>query len=212
MLTAFIHGFILALGLILPLGVQNVFIFNQGAQQRRFLLALPAVLTAALCDTLLILLAVTGVSLLLLDTPWLKTLLMAVGLLFLVYMGWQTWRSSFSVPKSADDGQGKPAGVMTPRQQMGFAASVSLLNPHAIMDTVGVIGSGSLNYDGMDKAAFAAACVLVSWLWFAGLAYLGRRLGTIDSTGRLSAGIQRISAFIIWGTALYIGFTLMGLL
>ncbi|EZP76963.1 lysine exporter protein LysE/YggA [Parageobacillus genomosp. 1] len=30
MLTAFIHGFILALGLILPLGAQNVFVFPQG--------------------------------------------------------------------------------------------------------------------------------------------------------------------------------------
>ncbi|GGA41924.1 hypothetical protein GCM10007416_13560 [Kroppenstedtia guangzhouensis] len=28
---AFMHGFLLAFGLILPLGVQNVFIFNQGA-------------------------------------------------------------------------------------------------------------------------------------------------------------------------------------
>lgn len=30
MLEAFIHAVLLALGLILPLGVQNVFVFNQG--------------------------------------------------------------------------------------------------------------------------------------------------------------------------------------
>ena len=34
MVTAIIHGFILAIGLILPLGAQNVFIFNQGANQQ----------------------------------------------------------------------------------------------------------------------------------------------------------------------------------
>lgn len=67
MLEAFIHGFILALGLILPLGVQNVFIFNQGALQSRYRNVLPAVITASLCDTLLISISVLGVSLLILN-------------------------------------------------------------------------------------------------------------------------------------------------
>ncbi|ALA71771.1 lysine transporter [Geobacillus stearothermophilus 10] len=58
MMRAFLHGLILAFGLIFPLGVQNVFILTQGAIQRRWRRALPAVLTASLCDTLLILLAV----------------------------------------------------------------------------------------------------------------------------------------------------------
>ena len=33
MSEAIIHGIILAFGLIIPLGVQNVFVFNQGASQ-----------------------------------------------------------------------------------------------------------------------------------------------------------------------------------
>lgn len=88
MLTAFIHGFILALGLILPLGAQNVFVLQQGAMQPRFLRALPAVLTAALCDTALILLAVLGMSVVVFTMPWLQTILFAVGFFFLLYMGW----------------------------------------------------------------------------------------------------------------------------
>lgn len=48
MFSAAIHGFFLAVGLILPLGVQNVFVFNQGAAGRKLRRALPAVLTAAL--------------------------------------------------------------------------------------------------------------------------------------------------------------------
>ena len=60
MAEAFIHGFILSFGLILPLGVQNVFVFNQGALQKRFIHALPVVLTASLCDTLLIPLLFSG--------------------------------------------------------------------------------------------------------------------------------------------------------
>ncbi len=60
MLEAVIHAVLLALGLILPLGVQNVFVFNQGASQSRFRNALPAVITAGVCDTVLIGLAVGG--------------------------------------------------------------------------------------------------------------------------------------------------------
>lgn len=36
MLAALLHGIALAFGLILPLGAQNVFVFNQGASQPQF--------------------------------------------------------------------------------------------------------------------------------------------------------------------------------
>ena len=36
MTEAILHGIILAFGLIVPLGVQNVFVFNQGALQPTF--------------------------------------------------------------------------------------------------------------------------------------------------------------------------------
>ncbi|EQB97405.1 hypothetical protein GA8_01465 [Geobacillus sp. A8] len=43
---------------------------------------MPAVLTASLCDTLLIFLAVLGVSLVWLGSAWLKTAVMGAGILF----------------------------------------------------------------------------------------------------------------------------------
>ncbi|MEH7748262.1 LysE family transporter, partial [Neobacillus drentensis] len=88
MISAAIHGFILAFGLILPLGVQNVFIFNQGAMQSRWIYVLPVVLTASICDTLLISLAVFGVSAVVLGITWIKMALLLGGILFLLYMGY----------------------------------------------------------------------------------------------------------------------------
>lgn len=58
MLQPIVHGVLLALGLILPLGAQNVFVFNQGANQKKFTKALPVIITAGLCDTFLITIAV----------------------------------------------------------------------------------------------------------------------------------------------------------
>ena len=164
MFLALVHGFILALGLILPLGVQNVFIFNQGAVQPRVMRAMPAVLTATSCDALLILLAVAGVSVVVLSVSWLRYALFIVGVLFLLYMGWVTWRSPEDSPEKLQE-----RAALSPKQQVVFSTSVSLLNPHAIMDTVGVIGASSLQYEGVEKMIFTAACILVSFLLFCGL-------------------------------------------
>ncbi|MCM3216465.1 LysE/ArgO family amino acid transporter [Niallia taxi] len=193
MIEAAIHGFLLALGLILPLGVQNIFIFNQGAGHANFRNSLPAVVTASICDTLLILLSVLGVSLFLFHVVWLKTLLLIAGACFLVYMGYVTWKSK----PNPEGGETLSAG-----KQIGFALSVSLLNPHAIMDTVGVIGTSSLLYSGTEKQLFALSCILVSWLWFIGLAITGRMLGKVDKTGNLLVLLNKASALVMWVMAI----------
>ncbi len=202
-MEAFIHGIILAFGLILPLGVQNLFVFNQGAVQATLWQAMPAVVTASICDTLLILAAVLGVSLVILSFAWLKTVLLAGGFIFLVYMGYVAWQSN-SVGGQATDGSG-----LTPGKQVMFAASVSLLNPHAILDTIGVIGTSSLHYTEESKILFVAACILVSWLWFFALAFAGRLLGTLDSSGRLLELVGKFSAIFIWAAAIYLGYSLV---
>ncbi|MEH7086513.1 LysE/ArgO family amino acid transporter [Neobacillus drentensis] len=197
MISAAIHGFILAFGLILPLGVQNVFIFNQGAMQSRWIYVLPVVLTASICDTLLISLAVFGVSAVVLGITWIKMALLLGGILFLLYMGYSTWKSKPKDEKTTGD-------TFSPQKQIMFAASVSLLNPHAIMDTIGVIGTSSLSYSGSAKITFMVVCILVSWLWFFGLSIVGRLVGKVDSSGRFILILNKISALIMWGTAVYL--------
>lgn len=196
MLEATLHGFVLAFGLILPLGAQNVFVFNQGAVQPTLWRAAPVVLTAAACDALLILLAVLGVSLVILTVAWLKTVLYVIGICFLLYMGYLTWRSRPSLDHRNQES-------FSAKKQMMFAASVSLLNPHAILDTIGVIGTNSLNYAGAEKWGFTIACILVSCLWFFGLSVAGRIMGKLDRSGSLLRSLNIISALIMWGVAAY---------
>ncbi|NPC91666.1 amino acid transporter [Bacillus sp. WMMC1349] len=202
MLAAIMNGMVLAFGLIIPLGAQNVFVFNQGASQPKFKRAIPVVITASLCDTLLILLAVLGVSLIVLTLPVLKTIIFTIGLIFLIYMGWSIWKS--------DSGNlSEQEAAMPIKKQIMFALSVSLLNPHAIIDTIGVIGTNSLHYEGMEKTAFTLTCIIVSWIWFLGLSLMGRLIGHIDSDGNFLRIINKISALIIWGVAVYISIQLI---
>ena len=197
--TAFLHGFILALGLILPLGVQNLFILQQGIEQPSFYKTLPAVITAAICDTILITSAVSGISLLLMEIEGLRMVLLGAGSLFLFYMGWTNWHNAATLP--ADKTR---TGQLAPRQQMLFALSVSLLNPYAFLDTVGVIGTSSLQYTGLEKIAFTAAAICVSWLWFTGLSLLGRSLEKLPAAMRNPRCIGRFAALFIWSSAVYL--------
>ncbi|MGA9227015.1 MAG: LysE/ArgO family amino acid transporter [Mesobacillus sp.] len=197
MFTASIHGFILAFGLILPLGVQNVFVFNQGAIQPSYKRALPAIITASVCDTVLITLAVLGISVIALKISWFNTLLLSAGVLFLFYMGYLTWNSKHSKESIAGES-------FSSKKQIAFAASVSLLNPHAIMDTIGVIGTSSIAYSDTDKIAFTIACIITSWIWFLSLAFLGRQASRLtNSTGFLEI-LNKISAVIMWGTSIFL--------
>lgn len=195
-----IHGILLAFGLILPLGVQNVFIFNQGATHRKFTKSLPAIVTAGVCDTILIYLAVAGVSVIVFSFEWLKISIFLAGFFFLAYMGWVIWKDNPSVNAHREE-KGFSA-----RRQIAFAASVSLLNPHAILDTIGVIGTSSLAYTGYEKWMFTLACIVVSWIWFLSLAIVGRKIGQIDGNGKFLNSLNKISAIIIWIMALYIGY------
>jgi L-lysine exporter family protein LysE/ArgO len=193
---AFLYGAILCFGLIVPLGIQNVFIFNQGVTQSRWFHAMPSVLTAFLCDTILILSAIMGVSVAVFSIPSVKIVMYVVGFLFLIYMGWRIWQSN---PQEA---LASPA--LSPRQQIYFALSVSLLNPHAILDCVAVIGTSSLNFDGTEKWLYTMACLLVSFSWFMGLSLAGRFFSKLDPTKAGLKWLNKLSALTIFGVAGYI--------
>ncbi|MGG0657778.1 LysE/ArgO family amino acid transporter [Rummeliibacillus pycnus] len=195
-MQAFLHGFILAFGLILPLGVQNIFVFSQGVTQPNILKALPAAITAALSDTLLIVLAVFGLSMIVLQIEWIRFILLIGGIIFLLYMGKVVWNSSTA------DLEGKSA--LPIKQQILFALSVSLLNPHALLDTVGVIGTSALKYTGKEQILFAIACISVSWLWFLGLMIVGVGMKKLDISEKVFIIFNKLSALFIWGTAIYL--------
>lgn len=196
-MQAFIHGTILAIGLILPLGVQNLFVFTQGVTQPTFLRVLPVVVTASICDTILILLAVQGVSLFIESFVLIKVILLAAGSIFLSYMGWLAWNNTLI--NTCD----KEEMIFTIKQQILFAVTVSLFNPHAVLDTIGVIGTSSINYIGNEKVLFTMACILISWCWFLLLAVIGWRVGNTKGFTQLFGVINKTSAVFMWLSAIY---------
>jgi L-lysine exporter family protein LysE/ArgO len=134
MMTALITGALLGLALIVPIGQQNVFVVNQGVTLG-MPRALVAATAAACCDTLLIMLGAGGVSILLNQLPGLRPTLLAAGTIFLLFLGVQALRAT-----PGENGF-DAATIAGPRQVIARTLAVSLLNPHAILDTVGVLGA-----------------------------------------------------------------------
>ena len=190
------HGIILAFGLILPLGVQNIFVFTQGVTQPNLLRALPAAITAAICDTVLIVLAILGLSVIALQFEWLRFILIFGGIIFLLYMGKVIWSSSAAYIQSEK--------ALPIKKQIVFAISVSLLNPHALLDTIGVIGTSAVKYTGQEQLLFMAACVAISWLWFFGLTITGALLKKMQLPSKVFIAFNKLSGLFIWGTAIYL--------
>src|SRR5699024_10061466 len=103
--------------------------------------------------------------------------------------GWTLWKEK---PQALDRYQSMPA-----TKQIVFALSVSLLNPHASMDTIGVIGMNAAIYEGTDKMFFTITTIIVSWFWFIFLAIAGKVVGNIDKTGKYILILNKFSALII---------------
>ena len=204
MISAFLYGALLAFGLILPLGPQNMFVLSQGSNTCRFTHALPAIITASLCDTLLILLASMGISLFILQHQWVAEILLIAGILFLTYLGTTLW---FGAKKG--EGPVVSKKIFSAKKQIIFCASVSILNPHAILDTVAVIGVNAVLFKGSAHTAFTVACILISWLWFLSLALFGKWISRFT---QFKFYQDRISALVIWFSALNLLYRLFEML
>ncbi|WP_025274103.1 LysE/ArgO family amino acid transporter [Haloglycomyces albus] len=174
MAATYVTGLLLGLALIIPIGAQNVFVLSQGLTMG-MPRALWAVVAAGICDTLLIVLGAAGAGVLIGNVPGLREILLAGGAAFLVYLAVDSLRA-----KVTDDGMTTTA-VTSPRGVIAKTASVSLLNPHAILDTVVVIGAAIAAQQVAGRTAFAAGALTASWIWFlllAGAAAAFRRFLT----------------------------------
>ena len=156
-MSSFLFGLLFGLATAFPIGVQSFVVMNQGLRVG-YPKVLVGIATASLCDSLLIVLGAAGASALLVATGN-ERLLISIGVLFFFVVGVTTLRSSLE--EETEVKSRSCTGAM-----IAQTVGVSLLNPHAVFETVGLLGGAIAIQAAGDRLGFAAGAISASWVWF----------------------------------------------
>ena len=161
-LMAWGKGLATSAGLIMAIGAQNAFLLTQSLK-RQF--HWPIALLCILFDGLLITAGVAGLGVLINQSPVLLEIARWGGALFLIWFGLGAARRALS----RNTLEARERGVANLRAALLTTAAVTLLNPHAWIDTVVLIGSIGGQYQADLRIWFAVSAISFSAIWFLSL-------------------------------------------
>ena len=175
MFSAALSGFALSLSLILAIGAQNSFVIRQGLLNQH---VLAVVLFCSIADIALICLGALGLGQLLapifdLYSQW----LFGLAALWLAVYGILRFRDGLRMNAKTDlDGANlcQPAQASL-TQTLSVVLVLTFANPHVYLDTVILLGSLSVPYQGSDKLAFVCGASAASLSFFGVLGFGARR-------------------------------------
>jgi L-lysine exporter family protein LysE/ArgO len=152
------EGFVLQASLIFALGAQNIFVLESGLKGQY---PLAVSVTCFLCDFALIMLGVAGAATLFTQFPQIKIFIGILGILFLFHFGWtKLWSTEVIDAKS--EGQ-----CHTLKETILKSITYSVINPHAYLDGIILIGGYSAKYDQLsDRFAVGMGAASFSLIWF----------------------------------------------
>ncbi|HVJ63936.1 MAG TPA: LysE family transporter [Bdellovibrionota bacterium] len=204
MFRVFAQGFLLQASLILALGAQNLFVLNAGLRRQHPLLV---ALIASLCDAMLIFVGVLGVASIFVQMPMLKISLGVLGVAFLFYYGLLKLREA----KNGVELPQALASTVTIKQTILASLAFSLLNPHALLDTIVLIGGYSSRFALFsERFYFGAGAAVFSALWFLALVLLSTRASRLLSSPRAMRGVCLVSGLILIYLTFKLGAEVLG--
>ncbi|HBC3930661.1 TPA: amino acid transporter [Vibrio parahaemolyticus] len=203
MLHVFLTGAAVSGSLIVAIESQNAFLLKCGLKKQY------AWSVATVCfigDIFLISAGVLGVGSLLYSQPLLKDILTILGILFLLWYGFQSVKSAWIgthtiVMENIDATYNWLKIVLT-------AFALTFLNPHVYLDTVVILGGITAPMADNEKLWFLVGALVVSFLWFYGLVYLSRKLVPLFEKPNTWKLLDSIITFIMFSIAIKLTTTL----
>ncbi|HEV8051919.1 MAG TPA: LysE/ArgO family amino acid transporter [Parachlamydiaceae bacterium] len=193
-----LEGFLLGISLIAAIGAQNLFVMRQGIKGEH---VFTTALVSSFSDFAMIAVGALGAGSLISSIPALQKIAVFCGIVFLTYYGCKSCMSliqgrSLELVMASD-------GTAASRKTVVLGAlGVSLLNPHAVLDGVVLIGGLSAQYEiAADRAIFASGAGLASILWFFCLGYGAKLAGPLFSKPAFAKGLDVFVAGIMFGIA-----------
>lgn len=195
MFAAAATGFATGFSLILAIGAQNAFVLRQGLIGRHvFWLCL----FCALSDAVLISAGVAGFAAITGAWPALPRIMTLGGAAFLLVYGLLRFRAALKGGDAMElGGRGGSLG-----RTIATAAAFTWLNPHVYLDTLGLVGAVSTQFDwGATKWAFGIGAVSSSFFFFFGLGYGARLLAPIMQSERAWRRLDLGIGLVMWALA-----------
>lgn len=168
---ALFKGLATSAGLIMAIGAQNAFVLSQGIRQQH---QWPIAALCSFFDAVLITAGVMGIGVLISSSDVLLAVARWGGAAFLLIYGAKALLSALKpgILKTQENSMSLKAALLT-------TVSVTLLNPHAYLDTLVLIGSVGGQYQGQEQWAFTLGAISFSFIWFFSLSYGAKRLAPL---------------------------------
>ncbi len=169
-LTDFIQGFLLELGLVMTVGLQSAFILKQGIRREYVIVA---VLTCFFSETLLVVTGIAGMGAVVRSIPHLYEIITGAGIVFLFFYA---GRSLYAAVRKNDyiviDNEEK--GLVSKKEVLLSGLAFALFNPHVIIDTT-IMGSLAANFYPLHWI-FGLGVICAAFVWYSFLGTVGAAL------------------------------------
>ncbi|WP_448569497.1 LysE/ArgO family amino acid transporter [Thalassotalea ganghwensis] len=193
--SAFIQGIALGASMIIPIGAQNSFLITQGIRRNYHYLTATMCLV---CDIFLTTLGVFGGGQLITSNDLILNAVGWGGILFLLtYAGIafrRAWQFNYSDLQQNSMLSSRKAVIAT-------ALVVTLLNPHAYLDTVVILGTVGSTFLGDARLFFALGAIVAAMTWFFGLAASAAKLAPILAKPKNQRIIDVIVGLVMFAIA-----------
>ena len=180
---SYIQGLLLGFSLIIAIGAQNLFVFNQGLIGKYVMIVC---LFCSLSDALLILIGYSGLYLIIENNVILQNFIILIGFLWLLGYGVLKIREGMYFDQESNLNIQIPHTNNRNLYKTILAISgITWLNPHVYLDTVFLIGSISNSVQSEKQFSFLLGAISSSFLFFFFLGYMGFKIGPLIKSPNL---------------------------
>ncbi len=163
----FIDGLLLGFAYVAPIGMQNLFMINTALTQSKLRTYLTAIIITFF-DITLAFACFYGIGAIMSATSWLQIIILAIGSLVVLWIGFSIFKSEVSLENTTD--------VNIPiKQVITTACVVTWFNPQAIIDGSLMLGAFKASIPTANLAIiFIIGVSFASATWWFSIATLGR--------------------------------------
>ncbi|WP_309663257.1 LysE/ArgO family amino acid transporter [Tabrizicola sp.] len=199
MLEAALHGYVVAVSLILAIGAQNAFVLRQGIRREH---VAAVVATCAISDAILIGAGVAGFGAVSGAVPWIGEAMRWAGVAFLLVYGALRFKAALLGGEALKPAAG---GTVPLGRVLATCLLLTWANPHVYLDTVVLIGSISAQY-APHGLAFGIAAALGSLSFFAALGFGARLLAPLFARPQAWVVLEIVVGVTMWAIAATLAF------